>query len=163
MPMTICDASREVERLKLLFHSKAPGPAFEAKMYFPNVFFCDAWDKEMPAPGISKRSGVYIVLDESEKALYIGKATKNNLAAEIYNRKFKKVTSKDPIRFGNSELAHSVSDPVVAKMIREGKVKLAAFVIEPAELSSLVEVFLQTMCWQRRDEGWWPVCNKQIG
>ncbi len=161
--MTIDDACREVDRLKLLLRSEIPQLAFESELHFPDVFFCDAWDKDVPAPGISKRSGVYLVLDECGRAIYIGKATKNNLAAEIYNRKFKTVTSKDPVRFGNSELAQFADDPAVAEKIRAGKVKLGAFVIEPPELSSLVEVFLQTMCWRRRDDQWWPRCNRRIG
>lgn len=159
--MTLNDAHRAVVQLKLALAERIDELSFEFEMHFPDIFFRDAWDKDVPAPGISERSGVYLVLSGDNKALYIGKATKNNLAGEIYNRKFRTVTSKNPVRFDNSELAKYAPSSAIAETIRSGAVKLAAFVIEPADLSSLVEVYLQTLC--RHRNGWWPPLNKQIG
>jgi hypothetical protein len=158
--MTLDDANRAVIRLKLALAESIDELSFEFEMHFPDVLFRDVWNEEIPAPGISKRSGVYLILNSDNEGLYIGKATKNNLAAEIYSRKFKKVTSKTPVRFNNSELAEGALE-AIAETIRSGTVKLAAFVIEPVEPSSLVEVYLHTLC--HHHNGWWPPLNKQIG
>lgn len=159
--MNLLDAHREILRLKATLDASIHELTFDVSMHFPDLFFREVWNKEIPAPGISARSGVYLVLDAQNKVLYVGKATTNNLGAEIYNRKFKKVTSSDPVRFDNSELAEFAPNPQLAEILRAGSVKLAAFVIDPPEFSSLVEVFLHTLCWRRW--GRLPPLNKRIG
>jgi hypothetical protein len=94
--MTLDYAKGAVNWLKLALAKSSDKLSFEFEMHFPDVLFRDVWNAEIPAPGISKRSGVYLILNSDNEVLYIGKATKNNLAAEIYNSKFKKVTSTPP-------------------------------------------------------------------
>jgi hypothetical protein len=115
--MTLDYAKGAVNWLKLALAKSSDKLSFEFEMHFPDVLFRDVWNAEIPAPGISKRSGVYLILNSDNEVLHIGKATKNNLAAEIYNSKFKKVTP--PVRFNNSELAEGAPE-AIAETVRGG-------------------------------------------
>lgn len=121
--------------------------------------------EELPAPGALRRSGVYFITDLNQEILYIGKATSNNLGAEICG-KFGAPAIVNPTadipRFEVSSLAKWSGDATVKELLISGNVLIFALIIEPAALCSLVEVFLQTHCKLGTD-GSLPKLNKQIG
>ena len=122
------------------------------------------WYKEhVPNQGASKKSGVYLFSDSSGEVLYIGKAGADNLAAEIWG-KFSapriNEKSKQP-EFTNSNMAKYAPNDELREKFIEGDVCVAVVVIHPKDLVSLVEVYLQTLCF--RKEGKLPLLNNRIG
>lgn len=119
----------------------------------------------MPVSDVAKKSGVYFIADESKKILYIGKATTQNLEAEICS-KFRTPTivdkAADVPSFEKSPLAKWARDPRLQASVRAGEVLIFALVIEPAAVTSMVEVYLQTLCQVGPDRAL-PPLNKRIG
>jgi hypothetical protein len=118
--------------------------------------------KEVPGEGASNRSGVYLIGDPEENILYIGKASADNLGAEIWG-KFRAPTypdSNDMPSFDNSPLAKWAREDGDPEMIIKGNVIISATIIEPKDFSSLVEVYLQTWCVKK---GSLPRLNRRIG
>ena len=125
----------------------------------------DCFSNENPSDGDCNRSGVYLFLDAHEEILYVGKATRDNLGREIWGKFGKKeiVDRENYIpRFVDFKMLGCVQDPELRQQIVNGYLKIVAFVLEPAQISSLVEVFLQTYCQVVLQERL-PVLNQQIG
>jgi hypothetical protein len=120
--------------------------------------------KEIPALGAKRMSGIYFIAAADKSILYIGKATSRNLGAEIYAKFGSPVIASveaDEPRFEKSLLAKWAGDVSLAKKLISGDVMIFAIAIEPAELASLVEVFLHTWCVL--GDGELPPLNKRIG
>ncbi len=87
----------------------------------------------------SKKSGIYIFLEENENILYIGKAGENNLRRRIWDH----IDTPEPssqegwIIFPKNDFDKDV--------VREGKVNIGIFKVNPVKYSSLAEVYLQTI------------------
>lgn len=121
--------------------------------------FRDWFRREVPGPGASTASGVYFVTDHTGNVLYIGKATKNNMGAEVWG-KFKAAARLEPGDtpiFANSGWA---ADRLVGDTIVHGDVQIHVAIIDPADASSTAEVYLQTWC---RDNGGLPPLNRRVG
>ena len=152
----------ELKRLATLLEAGGPVMCFtvkEVKGY--GKPFCRWFRNEMPGTEASKKSGVYFITDVEGNILYIGKASKNNLGAEIWG-KFGAATNLNPgdiPYFGNSPLAQWAPSEY-QESIRQGEIDIRAVQIEPQEFSSLAEVYLHVLC-DRTDR--WPVLNKRIG
>ena len=119
------------------------------------------WEDGVPTEASQKQSGVYMIIDDNDELLYVGKARKANMAAEIWS-KFAAATSRSPVYFRNSPLAKypPPDNPEIAEILRRGEVRFVALLIEPKEFSSLFEVFIQTICAVNSAL---PPFNKQIG
>jgi hypothetical protein len=113
----------------------APDLTFRFEMHSSNGPLRKCFRKEIPTPGATRKSGVYFITDPEKEILYIGKATAGNLGAEIYGK-------------------------FCAAVITDPAADVARF--EPAELSSLVEVYLHTSC-QLGKSRVLPPLNKRIG
>jgi len=133
----------------------------ECSPYIANKPFINIYQEEIPFQGLSQKSGAYIFSDLDLKVLYIGKAGANNFAAEIWN-KFSAIDLSSG-RFENSTMAKYAGDEhkKYGDLIKRGEVLIHAIVVEPKELSSLVEVFLQTYFVRLTKE--LPPLNKRIG
>jgi len=92
-----------------------------------------------PSSKISKTSGIYCFVYEDDTVIYIGKATQNNARNRIWDHL---KTPTVPNEKGWSTFPNNkFNDELVLK----GKVKVGIFEIEPADYSSLVEVYLHTI------------------
>jgi len=161
--MKVDDAIQELVRFKNALAAVCPEMSFETKEATSyDKPFRECFRQEMPGPGASKKSGVYFISDVDRTVLYIGKATVDNMAAEIWS-KFSAATECDandiPI-FGNSSLAKWAGSDTHADIVRTGKVLINAVLIDPCEYSSLAEVYLHTWCSRN---GGLPPLNKRIG
>ena len=105
--------------------------------------------------GIGNKSGIYFITTEDQEVLYIGKATINNLHERIWGHLNtpKELESGWKIFPANNFQKSGVDD--YAKLISDGKVKIGIIEINPAAVTSLAEVYLQTIYLP-------PLC-KQIG
>jgi len=120
------------------------------------------WSSEsnLPVPvrgdGIGNKSGVYFILTEDEEVLYIGKATKGNLHERIWDhlRTPEKLEDGTMI-FPKTRFIQDGCEPSLSELVKEGRVKIGIIEVEPNELTSLVEVYLQSINLP-------PLC-KQIG
>ena len=118
-----------------------------------------SWRKEMP----DQKSGVYIFRDPKGEVIYIGKATKDNLGAEIWS-KFK-IPPKEKSQFINSPFLSEKHYPDVnletRQAILDGNIYLTILSVNPPYIASLLEVYLQTI--YQNEKGELPVLNRRIG
>lgn len=129
-----------------------------------NKLFKECYKEEVPGEYVSQKSGVYFISDKNEDILYIGKATKDNLGAEIWGKFRAPKTENGKLIFKNSALAKWApkdGEHNYQKIIQQGDIYIHAAIIEPKEFSSLVEVYLQIYFNQK--EGKLPPCNNRIG
>ena len=157
--MLIETCIEKVKKLQDLITKEIPELKFEYQKFIGESLFKDSFRNDVPAEGISKKSGIYFITDAKDKVLYIGKAASNNLGAEIWS-KFRAPTQDTPL-FKNSSLAKYAPSDDLRQLIISGNVKNSAITIDPQQLCSLVEVYLQTMCFML--DGELPPFNKQIG
>lgn len=119
----------------------------------------------IPFKDCNQKSGVYFITDMNDKVLYIGKATQKNFGAEIWG-KFSAPRISDPVndipKFEKSSMAKYAPEEYQAMLI-DGDVKISAVIIEPAIMSSLVEVYLQTYYEKNDNNQCPPPLNKRIG
>lgn len=118
-------------------------------------------DKEnMPIPvkgdNVGNKSGIYLFLTEDGTVLYIGKATKNNLHERVWGHIQTPEESelKGWMIFPKNRFSKE-TDNEYNEIIKNGKIRIGIVEIQPSEVSSLVEVYLQTIHLP-------PLC-KQIG
>lgn len=161
--MNVDDAIQELIRFRDALAAGRHDMSFKAKeaTSYDNRPFREWIRQETPGSGASK-GGVYFISDVNRTVLYIGKATTDNMAPEIYG-KFSAPTEWDPNDmpfFGNSSLAKWADSDAYADMVKTGRVLINAVLIEPREYSSLAEVYLHTWCFRNKD---WPPLNKRIG
>ncbi len=92
-----------------------------------------------PSSELAKKSGIYIFVDEDGTILYIGKAGENNVRQRIFDHLQTPESSDQEgwVIFPKNEFNRDI--------VREGKVKVGIFEVNPKEYSSLVEVYLQTI------------------
>ncbi|MBU1053043.1 MAG: hypothetical protein KKC46_04335 [Proteobacteria bacterium] len=117
--------------------------------------------KEVPAPGYSKKSGVYIFSNIEEEILYIGKAASDNFGAEIYGKfgTASEVENENGPRFDNSPMAEWAPEEYKG-IFKAGDIYISALNIMPKDFSSLFEVYLHVWC---SENGGLPPINKRIG
>lgn len=113
-------------------------------------------DNNLPIPvrgdGIGNKSGVYFFLTEEEDVLYIGKATKDNLHERIWDHlQTPEERNKGWKTFPKTKFAQTSS----GELFVNGKVKIGVVEVHPIHLTSLVEVYLQSISL--------PSLCKQIG
>ncbi|MBA3902275.1 MAG: hypothetical protein C0522_01150 [Rhodocyclaceae bacterium] len=163
--MKIADAVTATKSLRKAITESTPEMAFCFELCTHHKPLHACFRDQLPAPDALRKSGVYFITDAHEEILYVGKATSENLGAEIWG-KFGTPTIIDPTsdtpRFEKSSLAESSNDIAVKESLVSGDVLIFALAIEPAALCSLVEVFLQTLCKVGTDQCL-PKLNKQIG
>lgn len=115
--------------------------------------------------GIGRRSGCYLLLAPDSTVLYIGKATRGNLHAEVWNKlgvPVDIVGDSTRRRYPSTYWSNwSSLDESVRRFLESGAIRLAGIAVDPPELSSLLEVYLQTFAWQA--DGRLPILNSQIG
>lgn len=135
---------------------------FVYNIHIQESLFKKIFRNEIPSDRTSKMNGVYFFTDEDNTILYIGKATKNNLEAEAWEKICAPVitdTSMDTPKFVNCKFVGR--DPSLDDVLTEGNFKISVITLENKELSSLLEVFLQTKHFVSNNK--LPVLNKQIG
>ena len=163
--MHIDEAVAAVTNFSEALGHATPDLAFKFKMHSSNEPLNKCFRNEIPAPGAAGKSGVYFITDPEKRILYIGKATSGNLGAEIYAKFSAAVIADraaDVPRFEKSSLARWAGDFALSDLIISGNVLILALAIEPAALSSLVEVYLHTLCQLSSNHGL-PPLNKRIG
>ena len=161
--MKSADALSELDRFSKALDRGTPDMAFSWKQVKPWKGLFKQWfRKEMPGEKASQESGIYLISDQDENILYIGKAAVDNLGAEIWG-KFSaatKLDENDIPYFGNSSLAKWASEDKYREIVIQGNVLIQTAVIKPKEFSSLAEVYLHIWCLKSGD---WPPLNKRIG
>ena len=118
----------------------------------------------LPKDGIGHQSGIYFIYSISGEIYYIGKATKDNLHEEVWG----KITTPQP-RDGlktnyypkNYFLNRKTLEEGARNDVTNGNVKISVLTISNKELSSLAEVYLQTIFLERL--GKLPKLNSRIG
>ena len=119
---------------------------------------------DLPKDGIGHKSGVYIIYTTMGEIYYIGKATQNNLHEEVWGKL--KTPSKNEDNTScypkNYFLNKSNLDQTAVDDITTGNVKIGVIVISNNILSSLAEVYLQTV-YSHNNSGDLPKLNSQIG
>jgi hypothetical protein len=157
----------ELERFSSDFKLHVPVMAFDCQGPI-------GWDKPfnkcfrevMPFKDCNKKSGVYFITDLNNKVLYIGKATQENFGAEIWG-KFSAPRIVDSVNdiplFEKSSMAKYAPEEY-RELLITGNVKISAVIIDPANMSSLVEVYLQTYYVRTSiDKKSLPPLNNRIG
>ena len=106
--------------------------------------------------------GLYFLLRRSAQIAYIGKATKNNLHRELWGKLAtpSQAAADQRLSYLRTYWSRDVRGEI-ANEIATGQLSVAALWIDPPEVSSLLEVYLQTRCF--RLEGHLPVLNRRIG
>ncbi len=116
-----------------------------------------------------QESGVYFICWPKDEVVYIGKATKNNLGAEIWGKfgkpcedaNNKKIFSKSYYLTNKKMHRELKENPSLQNALLNGEVFIATIVIPEKDIASLVEVYLQTV--YKKIHGVLPILNKQIG
>ncbi|OQX23893.1 MAG: hypothetical protein BWK80_23590 [Desulfobacteraceae bacterium IS3] len=134
---------------------------FDYRVVPPKEPFCEWCDQGWPKFMPDKESGIYLLSSQEDKVIYIGKATKSNMGAEVWG-KFNKyrLDSNGKKEFYQNRFVLVKSSPEIRDAIQQGKVFLTFLIIDPAEMASLLEVYLQTTCYVQND---WPELNQRIG
>jgi hypothetical protein len=153
---------QELSRFQQVLNSASLGISFELKHVQAHQGLFKNWfRKEIPGENALGESGIYMIGNAEGEILYIGKATAGNLGGEI-GSKFgaaSKIFPDGSPYFGNSSIAKWADDKY-KEILLNGEIQIRSAIIIPAELSSLVEVYLQTWCDQN---GGLPPLNKRIG
>ena len=130
-----------------------------------NEPFCDWCDKGWPQYIPAQESGIYLMRWPKDVVVYIGKATENNMGAEIWGKfKTPKILDEQKNFYQScylSETNYPNISPELRQAICHGKIFLTTVVINYREVSSLLEVYLQTVYQLKMKE--LPVLNKRIG
>jgi len=119
---------------------------------------------DLPKDGIGHESGVYFLYSPSGEVYYIGKATRNNLHEEVWG-KIKTPSKNDDNTFyypKNYFLNKNNLDKNAVNDVTTGNIKIGVITISNNILSSLSEVYLQTLYCQN-NAGNLPKLNSQIG
>lgn len=120
------------------------------------------WREKMP----DKQSGVYIFRDPEQEIIYIGKATRNNLGAEIWGKfNASRVNTEGKKEFYQSsflsENHYPDLPPETRQAILYGNIYFTIMTVDPPYVASLLEVYLQTV--YQSEKGELPVLNRRIG
>lgn len=158
--MKLEETFQQVEKFYQAIKSIHPELSYEKINTCPDPFK-NWFRKEVPAPGYSKKSGVYIFSNIEKEILYIGKAGADNFGAEIYGKfgTASEVDHKDVPRFDNSTMAKWAPEDY-KEIFKAGDIYISALYITPKDFSSLFEVYLHIWCSE--NEGLPPI-NKRIG
>ena len=118
----------------------------------------------LPKDGIGHQSGIYFIYSTSGEIYYIGKATKDNLHEEVWGKittPQSKQGEKTNYYPKNYFLNRETLDEDARKNVTNGNVKISVLTISNKKLSSLAEVYLQTIFLERLKE--LPKLNSRIG
>ncbi|MEE9913126.1 MAG: hypothetical protein K4571_15545 [Deltaproteobacteria bacterium] len=157
--MKLKEIFETAEHFKNIVEEKSPMLNFCITFIRYKKSFKDCFRTDDPSPEHRYSSGVYLFCDEQDKVIYIGKAASGNLAHRIWHHL---KTPTDTPEFLNSPWVTENYKPSTREKIRKGKFTVSAIVVEPKELSSLLEVYLQTFHFMREDSKL-PDLNNQIG
>ena len=158
--MKIEEAFKQIEIFYQSIRSMHPELSFEKVKTFETPF--KKWFREeAPAPGYSRKSGIYIFSNIKKEVLYIGKAASDNFGAEIYGKfsAASEVDNEDIPYFGNSSMAKWAPEKY-QEVFRAGDVYISALNVTPKDFVSLFEVYLHV--WFSLNGGL-PPLNKRIG
>lgn len=111
--------------------------------------------------GIGTMCGVYFFVRLTGDIVYIGKATKRNLHSEIWSKLCTPEVNQGAQTYPQNWWTSNSRSPEICGEVVSGQLAVAAAAIEPAELSSLCEVYLHTLC--ELQEGRLPALNRRIG
>jgi len=115
-----------------------------------------------------KESGIYFFRWPKDEVIYIGKATTANLGAEIWGKfgKPTKVENERLIFKSNKFLSNMTpelsKEPELQNAIRQGEIFVTTVTVNPPQISSFIEVYLQTV-YSEKMNGNLPKLNKRIG
>jgi hypothetical protein len=129
----------------------------------PLIKIADVNTPSLPIRGdeIGDKSGLYFFVCPEGEVLYIGKATKNNLHERVWDHLRTPVISQGMRTFPQCTFKCPSSSQDAVALVQEGAVRLAIIHIDPPEIVSLCEVYLQTI--YQLGLGRLPKLNKQIG
>lgn len=118
----------------------------------------------LPKDGVGHKSGIYIIYTTLDEIYYIGKATQNNLHEEVWGKLKTPSKNEDNTSFypKNYFLKNRNLDQSAVSNLTTGNVKVGVIVISNSILSSLAEVYLQTL-YCHNNSGNLPKLNSQIG
>ena len=121
----------------------------------------DQTDRQGVRVNLRDTSGIYLIVRPDQYVAYIGKAYKTKLHEELWNKLKTPVGDTIPRTYPNTYWSKMPLESDIATELREGKVCVAAFSIEPNYVCSLLEVYLQTVYYSVNSE--LPRLNSQIG
>lgn len=147
------------ESFKGIIEKQIPELNFSIEYVRYKKIFRECFREDDPSPEHRFSSGVYVFCDAQETVIYIGKASMGNLAHRIWHHL---KTPTDSLEFANSPWVTDNYDERIRQIIRKGDFTISAIIVEPKELSSLLEVYLQTLHFMR-EKGKLPLLNSQIG
>ena len=119
---------------------------------------------DLPKDGVGHKSGVYFIYTVTNEIYYIGKATQNNLHEEVWGKIKTPSKNNDGTSFypKNYFLNKNTLDASAVNDVTNGNVKVGVIVISNNIISSLAEVYIQTLYCQN-NSGKLPKLNSQIG
>jgi len=149
------------EYFKEIVNKQIPELNFDIEFVKYKKLFKDSFRESDPPSATHKfSSGVYIFCDNKDNIIYIGKAANGNLAFRIWDHL---KTPNDVNQFEKSPwVTNHAYDKQARVIILKGNFTVSAIVVEPKELSSLLEVYLQTIHYIKEKKNL-PVLNSQIG
>jgi hypothetical protein len=160
--MKLQEAFDTVKSFKKIIEKQIPELKFSIEYVPYKKVFRECWREDVPSPEHKFSSGVYLFCDEKDTVIYIGKATLGNLAHRMWDHLIP-VTSdaSDVPEFANNPWVTDNYKPDICEIIHKGDFTISAIIVKPKELSSLLEVYLQTLHFMR--EGKISALNNQIG
>lgn len=139
----------EIKKLQNVISQNSPSFEFNIDEVVIRDEFKGWYKDHVPSKEASQKSGIYLFSDNTGEILYIGKAGADNLSAEIWGKfgapKLNEKT-KQP-EFIKSKMAQYSPNNHLREKLKKGDVCIAVAVISPKELVSLIEVYLQTLCF----------------
>jgi len=147
-------------------HAMFPDIQCSIELYEPKQPFyswCAVWMDHLP-DGLR---GVYMLSDPADsRVLYIGKADRSSIGGRLWHHmRVGRPNEFGRLQFHNCQFISgpkaSRIDPTIRETLFYGEVFVTALHVEPGELASLLEVFLQTACFAL--DGQIPPLNDRIG
>ena len=157
--MDINSLFKEVESFEKYLQRKNNSGFVISKYFNRELQISNPENADLRQLGLGSASGLYFLVGSDDKVLYIGKATKGNLHAELWGKLRTPVGDQIPMQYPNTYWS-KMPDLECANDLLNGKISIAVLKIDPPEYSSLFEVYLQTHCYF---SGKFPKLNSQIG
>jgi len=134
------------------------------EVFDDNVPIISKENVNLPKDGVGHKSGVYFIYTSMGEIYYIGKATKDNLHEEVWGKLKTPSKNEDNTSYypKNYFLNNGNLDKNAVNEITTGNVKVGVLVISNSILSSLAEVYLQTIYCHNNSNNL-PKLNSQIG
>ena len=169
--MNIEELISEIEILQKVSAIHLESVQFEYQRPFKSTEdkpFCDwcfsGWTQYIP----DLESGIYFICWPKDEVVYIGKATANNLGAEIWGKFGKPHEDNNGNKtFSKSYFLSNMSESIennkpLQNAILNGGIYISTITVSPFHISSFIEVYLQTVHCEK-EHGKLPLLNRRIG